>query len=120
MLRAGLAGVRPDAAAAVFPPSMKINHAAPIVKALAPPKRLYNFTMPALCCQLAPNQRAAGGPTPGLRNRCKIAGATRQPFSRFGTLHAVPLEKAQWEVRLPFWGTDRKSTRLNSSHLGIS
>jgi hypothetical protein len=69
MLRAGLAGVRPDAAAAVFPPSMKINHAAPIVKALAPPKRLYNFTMPALCCQLAPNQRAAGGPTPGLRNR---------------------------------------------------
>ena len=80
MRRAGLAGVRPDAAAAVFPPSTKINHAAPIVKALAPPKRLYNFTMPALCCQLAPNQRAACGPTPGLRNRwAKSAAAARVP-----------------------------------------
>jgi hypothetical protein len=33
--------------------------------------------------------------------------ASGQFFSRFGTLHAVPLEKAQWEVRLPFSGTDR-------------
>jgi len=67
MRRAGLAGVRSDAAGTVFPPSTKINHAARAVKALAPPKRLYNFPTPALCCQLAPNQRAACGPPPGLR-----------------------------------------------------
>jgi hypothetical protein len=72
MRRAGLAGVRPDAAGTVFPPSTKINLAARAVKARAPSKRLYNFPMPALCCQLAPNQHAACGPNPGLRNRCEV------------------------------------------------
>jgi hypothetical protein len=69
MRRAGLAGVRPDAVGNVFPPSTKINHAARAVKALAPSQRLYDFPMPALCCELAPNQRPASGPNPGLRNR---------------------------------------------------
>jgi len=69
MCRAGLAGVRPDTSGNLFSPSTKINHAARAVKALSPPKRLYNFQMIALCCQLALNQRAGCGPNPDLRNR---------------------------------------------------
>src|SRR5271157_564620 len=45
---------------------------------------------------------------PAMVVRMPAAGfgfrASRQFFSGFGTLHAVPLEKAQWEVRLPFLG----------------
>jgi hypothetical protein len=70
MRQAGLAGVRPDTSGAVFPPSTKINHTTRAVKALVRSKRLYNFPTPALCRQLAPNQRAACGSPLGLRNRC--------------------------------------------------
>jgi hypothetical protein len=85
MRRAGLAGVRPDTSGALFPPSMKINHTTCAAKALAPSKRLYNFPNPALCCQLAPNQRTACQPAlgwgiaaaPDMRLSCALTIASR-------------------------------------------
>jgi hypothetical protein len=57
--RADLPGVRPDAAAALFPPAPKINSAGRFVKVLAPFKTQYNFLLPVQGPQLTPNQRAA-------------------------------------------------------------
>jgi hypothetical protein len=106
MCRAGLPGVRPDAVGTVFPPSTKIDHVARAVKVLAPSKRLYNFPLPTLCCQLAPNQRPACGPNPGLRNRWAFASTwghhwcnwcmmnhidgTRGGFRKAGRIRSAP------------------------------
>lgn len=64
MRRADLPGVRLDAAAAVFSRFRKITTPARFVKALTPSKGQYNFQMPALRCQVTPNQRASCGAIP--------------------------------------------------------
>src|SRR5437899_2415861 len=68
-------------------------------------------------------------PTPFTSRRATSGGGSRQVGSRKASstfsrrspsIRAIRWPTRGWLTPISRWGTDRKSTRLNSSHLGIS
>src|ERR1039458_10706120 len=81
----------------------------------------------SLMIRTAAERIARGGSKGNKRRRkavdqfqnCVSVGRNRQPASRLN-MHSSPHKRLNYSVASALTSTDRKSTRLNSSHLGIS